>query len=125
VTMSKLGKLVPRGPALALGILALAFAGPWANTHHGSGPISSYAPNLLAVFGADAVTLDRNAREYKLPTRLNGKAVLEAPAKRRFCLAILPSPVCMSNFSNAALTIGASRTLTPMIDSSPCSRERC
>ena len=73
MTMSKLGKLVPRGPALALGILALAFAGPWANTHHGSGPISSYAPNLLALYGADAVMLDHNAREYKPADQIEWK----------------------------------------------------
>ena len=61
--MSKLGRLARRGPALALGILALAaFLGPHAKTN-----------NALAVFGADAVTIDRNAREFKLPDQIEWK----------------------------------------------------
>ena len=56
MTMSQLGRL-------ALGILALAaLSGPHAKTN-----------NPLAIYGADAVTIDRNAREFKLPDQIEWK----------------------------------------------------
>jgi hypothetical protein len=74
VTMSKLGRLVPRGPALALVILALAtLSAPTAKTDKRAGVISPDVRNLLAVYGADAVTIDRNARDYKLPDQIEWK----------------------------------------------------
>jgi hypothetical protein len=74
VTMSKLSRLVPRGPALALGILALAaLSGPSAKTNKRAGLIPPDAGNLMAVYGADAVTIDRNARDFKLPDQIEWK----------------------------------------------------
>ena len=72
--MSKLGRLVPRGPALALGLLALViFAGPSAKTNKRAGLIRPDAGSLMAVYGADAVTVDRNARDFKLPDQIEWK----------------------------------------------------
>ncbi len=59
---------------LALGILALAaFSGPWVMTNRHAGPTTSDARNLMALFGADAVTIDRNARDFKLPDQIEWK----------------------------------------------------
>jgi len=64
VTMSK----------LALGVLALAaLSGPWVMTNRHAGPTTSDARNLMALFGADAVTIDRNARDFKLPDQIEWK----------------------------------------------------
>jgi quercetin dioxygenase-like cupin family protein len=74
VTMSKLGRLVPRWPALALVVLALAaLSDPTAKTNKRGGVISPDVRNLMAVYGADAVTIDRNARDYKLPDQIEWK----------------------------------------------------
>ncbi len=74
MTISKLSRLVFRRPALVLGILALAaLLGPWAKTGRRAGPIAPDARSLMAALGADAVTLDRNARDYKLPDQIEWK----------------------------------------------------
>ena len=75
MTMSKLGRLVRRGPALVLVILALAaLSDPSAKTNKRAGVITPDARNLMAVYGADAVTIDRNARDYKLPDQIEWKS---------------------------------------------------
>jgi hypothetical protein len=51
--------------------------------------------SLMALYGAEAVTIDRNAGDFKVPDQI--RAGQEVPAYRRLCLALLPSPVCMSN----------------------------
>jgi hypothetical protein len=54
--------------ALALGILALAFSSAPSTSmrlHQSSGPIPPQIQSLMALYGADAVTLDRTARDYK------------------------------------------------------------
>jgi hypothetical protein len=59
---------------LALGVLALAaLSGPWVMTNRHAGPTTSDARNLMALFGADAVTIDRNARDFKLPDQIEWK----------------------------------------------------
>jgi hypothetical protein len=72
--MSKLAMLGLRRPALALGILALAvLSGPSAKTNKRAGRILPDARNLMSAYGADAVTIDRNARDFKLPDQIEWK----------------------------------------------------
>ena len=74
MTMSKLGRFVPRRLALALGILALAaLSGPSAKTKKRAGLMPADVRNLMALYGADAVTIDRNARDFKLPDQVEWK----------------------------------------------------
>jgi len=57
-----------------LGILALAaLSNPSAKTNQRAGLISPDARNLMALYGADAVMIDRNARDYKLPDQIEWK----------------------------------------------------
>ena len=64
--LSKSSKLM-RKSTLALAILVLAMLlAPSAKRNPGSGPITPSGANLLAIYAADAVTLDRTAREYKI-----------------------------------------------------------
>src|SRR5712691_1362449 len=72
--MSKLATLVLRRPVLALGILSLAvLLAPSAKTNKRAGLIPPDVRNLMAVYGADAVTIDRNARDFKLPDQFEWK----------------------------------------------------
>jgi hypothetical protein len=75
VTTSKLAKLGLRRTALALGIVAVAvFSGPSAKTNKRAGLTPPDIQNLLAVYGADAVTVERNARDFRLPDQIDWKS---------------------------------------------------
>jgi hypothetical protein len=66
--MFKLGSRGLRRASLALGILALAvFSDPSARTNKEAGLVLPHPGNVMAIYGADAVTIDRNARDFKLP----------------------------------------------------------
>ena len=66
--MSKLGSRTLRRAAVALGFLAVAvFSGPSARTNKQAGLVLQHAANPMAIYGADTVTIDRNARDFKLP----------------------------------------------------------
>jgi len=70
----KLGQLSVRRPALALGILALVFSSaPSApkRLEPVSGVVLPNVQSLLSLYGADAVTLDRGARDYKSLAEIN------------------------------------------------------
>ena len=68
MTMSKLAS---RG---LLGILALAlFSGPSASTNKRAGLLPPDVGNLMAIYGADLATIDRNARDFKLPAQFEWK----------------------------------------------------
>jgi hypothetical protein len=70
-TMFKLDSRVLRPTALALGILALAvLSDPSAKTSQRAGLVLSDTRNSMAVYGADAQTIDRNARDFRLPDQL-------------------------------------------------------
>jgi hypothetical protein len=75
VKISKLASHSLARPAvLALGILAVAaFSNPPAKTNAGVGFLVPDARSLLAAYGADAVTIDRNARDFKLPDQVDWK----------------------------------------------------
>ena len=65
----KLSKLV-----LALGLLALMiFSDPAARTTNRTGQIPAEVLNFMAAYGADAVMLDRNSRDFKLPAQIEWK----------------------------------------------------
>ena len=113
-----------RRMVLVLGFLTVAiFSGTSARTNKPAGLVLPHVTNMMAIYGADVVTIDRNARDFNYRISLNGKALKEAPAKRRLCLAIRQSLVCTSRSPNAGQTNGASLTRIRMSDSSPCWRE--
>ena len=68
------GRLGLRRLALALGIFALAvLSDPSARTTPRTGAIPPKILNLMAAYGAETVTIDRNARDYKLPDQIEWK----------------------------------------------------
>ena len=73
MTMFKLGNRNLRRMSLILGILVLAvFSHPKA-TNEQAGLVPPRIGNLMALYGADAVTIDRNARDFKLPDQFDWK----------------------------------------------------
>lgn len=72
--MSKLARPGFRWAALALGVLALTvLSNPSAQTNRRSGLFPPDVMKLMAVYGADAATIDRNARDYKLADQIEWK----------------------------------------------------
>ena len=72
MTMSKLVRPGLRRLALAVGILAIAvFSNP---SHKRPGLIPPDVRSLMAVYGADAVTIDRNARDFRMPDEADWKS---------------------------------------------------
>ncbi|MGD1098527.1 MAG: cupin domain-containing protein [Bryobacteraceae bacterium] len=68
--MSKLAKLGLRS-ALAMGILGLTvFSNPSAKRSTEANTIPPEVLKLMAAYGADMVTIDRNARDFKLPDQI-------------------------------------------------------
>jgi hypothetical protein len=75
VTMSKLARLRLRRTALALAIVVVAvFSGPSAKTNKRAGLTPPDIRNLMAVYGADVVSIDRNARDFKVPDQVDWKS---------------------------------------------------
>ena len=69
-----LGNRCLRRTTLASGILALAFfSGPSRRTNKQVGVVLPHIGNLLALYGAEAATIDRNARDFRLPDQLEWK----------------------------------------------------
>ena len=66
--MFKAGNRSVRRLVPVLGILALAvFSNPAARMNQRGGLVPLRVANSMAMYGADAVTIDRNARDYRLP----------------------------------------------------------
>jgi len=75
VTTSKLVRPSLRRTALALGIVVVAvFSGPSAKTNKRAGLTPPDIRNLLAAYGAETVTVDRNARDFRLPDQIDWKS---------------------------------------------------
>ena len=75
MTTSKLARRGLRRTALALGIVVVAvFSGPSAKTNKRAGLTPPDIRNLMAVYGADAVAIDRNARDFKLLDQVDWKS---------------------------------------------------
>lgn len=74
MTTSKLARFTGRA-ALVLGILALVVLwDPSAKTNKQAGLIPPAVQNLMAVYGAEAVSIDRNARDFRLPDQIEWKS---------------------------------------------------
>jgi hypothetical protein len=74
VATFKLGSRGLRRTALALGILALAvLSDPSARRTQPTGLVPPDVRNLMAIYGADIATIDRNARDFKLPAQFEWK----------------------------------------------------
>ena len=74
MTLSKLARLTFRPPMLALAILALVLlSDPSAKTNKRAGSIAPDVRSLLAVYGADAAMIDRNARDFRMPDQIEWK----------------------------------------------------
>ena len=72
--MFKLGSRALGRTAMASGILALAvLSDPSAKTNQRAGLVLSHVGNMMAIYGADAATIDRNARDFKLPDQFEWK----------------------------------------------------
>jgi hypothetical protein len=72
--MFKLDSRTLRRTALALGFPALVvFSGPSARTNKQAGLLLPHAANPMVIYGADTVTIDRNARDFKLPDQFEWK----------------------------------------------------
>ena len=71
--MFKLSSRSLRRMALALGFLVLAVFSDSSrmNKHHGL--VLPHVGNVMALYGADAVTIDRKARDFKLPDQFEWK----------------------------------------------------
>lgn len=74
VKISKLGRRGLRWSALALTVMALTIlSNPSAKTNRQAGLLPPDIMKLMAVYGADAATIDRNARDYKLADQIEWK----------------------------------------------------
>jgi hypothetical protein len=74
VKMSKLARPGLQRLTLAVGILAIAvLSDPSAKTNKQPDRIPPHVQNMMALYGADAVTIDRNARDFKLPEQVDWK----------------------------------------------------
>ena len=80
MTTFKLDNRGLRRTAPIIGILALAFfSHPTAKTNGHPATALPQLGNLMALYGADTVTIDRNARDYKLPDQFAWKGRPEDP----------------------------------------------
>ena len=74
MTMFKLGNRSLLRTAPILGILVLAvFSQPAARTNKQAAPVLSQLGSLMVLYGADAVTIDRQARDFRLPDQFEWK----------------------------------------------------
>jgi len=67
VILSKLANPRRAGAVLALGILAVAVCSDPAATNRRTGAAPGGARSLMALYGAEVVSIDRNARDFKMP----------------------------------------------------------
>jgi hypothetical protein len=74
VKMSKVARLSLRRSALVMGVLILAVVSdPSTKTNRPGDLLPPGIRNWMAAYGADAVTIDRNAREITLPDQIEWK----------------------------------------------------
>jgi hypothetical protein len=72
--MFKPGSRGPRRTVLALGFLIMAvFSGSSVRTNKQTGLVLPHLGNMMAIYAADVVTIDRNARDYRLPNQFEWK----------------------------------------------------
>src|SRR5690348_16374049 len=74
VATSKLGRLVHRPLTLLVAILALAvISDPSGKPNKQTGLLPPEARSWMALYGADAVTINRAARDFRLPDQIEWK----------------------------------------------------
>jgi hypothetical protein len=74
VTLFNLASRYLRPTTFAAGILALAvLSGPFARTNKHAGGALPHMENWMALYGAEAATIDRTARDYRLPDQFEWK----------------------------------------------------
>jgi hypothetical protein len=74
VRLFNLGSRWLRRTTLASGILGLAFfSGPSARTNKQVGVALPHIGNMMALYGAEATTIDRKARDFSLPDQFEWK----------------------------------------------------
>jgi hypothetical protein len=74
VKMSKLASPGLQRLTLVVGILAIAvLSDPAAKTNKQTNRTPPHVQNTMALYGADAATIDRNARDFKLPEQVDWK----------------------------------------------------
>ena len=124
----KLSKL--RRPALVLGIFALAVlsVSP-SKTSNPSGQIPPEVVNFMAAYGADAVTIDRGSRDYKLPNQIQWQGRPGTANQSAVVFGDPSKPGLYITLLNAGRTTGVSLTLIRTIESStswlgPCGSAR-
>ena len=72
--MFKSGSRGFRRITLVLGFLTVAiFSGTSPRTNKQAGLVLPHVTNMMTIYGADVVTIDRNARDFKLPDQLEFK----------------------------------------------------
>src|SRR5579862_771461 len=63
-----------RRPTLLMALLGLiTLSGPSAKMNNRAGLISRPLQSVMAAYGADVVTIDRSARDFKLPEQIEWK----------------------------------------------------
>ena len=73
--MFKSGSRGFRRITLVLGFLTVAiFSGTSPRTNNQAGLVLPHVTNMMTIYGADVVTIDRNARDFKLPDQLEFSA---------------------------------------------------
>jgi hypothetical protein len=74
MTTYKLSTLGVRRPTLLIALLGLVMlSDPSAKMNNRAGQISRQVQNVMAAYGADVVTIDRSARDFKLPDQIDWK----------------------------------------------------
>ena len=80
MSMFKLGNRRLRRTGPMLGILVLAvFSQPAARRNERASLVLPHVENLMVLYGADAVTIDRNARDFRLPDQFDWKGAPDGP----------------------------------------------
>src|SRR5215471_1643142 len=68
--------------AVVLGFLTMViFSGTSARTNKQTGLVLPHVTNMMAIYGADVVTIDRNARDFKLPDQFEFKNAEKGASK--------------------------------------------
>ena len=81
MTMFKLGNRSLRRSAPVLGILALAVFSHPGERMKEQGLVPLRVAKSMAMYGADAVTIDRNARDFRLPDQFEWEGRPGSPSK--------------------------------------------
>ena len=91
MTVFKLGNRRLRRMSI-FGILVLAIVSDPKTSNEQASLVLPHSGNLMVLYGADAVTIDRNARDYRLPEQFDWKGDPGAPNKTALLFGDLSKP---------------------------------